>query len=177
MWSRLAREAQADKAGLVGEMRPKFFTDVGIPSRADDRTTTATATAVTGEASAADMAQAAQVAVLATSHITSKLASSFMAAFSGPGASSGAGGALDTDKLTAVVTGKARLKVVPNHGNAKEDDELLAALGGLRLQAGPGLAGVKSMNMSVGGTGGGARMDPLGVIGGFLRHAAAPTRA
>ncbi|WVF69809.1 hypothetical protein IAT40_004588 [Kwoniella sp. CBS 6097] len=166
MWSRLAREAAADKANLAGEMRPKFFVEVK-DEKADP-------------ASVAAAATAAAAAAVASSHITHKLASSFWSAFQG----NGAGQALDTDKLAAVVTGQAKLKVVHNDiektslsasaiGSIMEeqDDCLSSLMGSLKLQSGPGLGLVR-------GGGVGARENPIGTLCGFLRHASAmPARA
>lgn len=176
MWSRLAREAQADKAGLVGDMRPKFFTEAhtaNVKAREEE-------------------ARVAQVA--------SKLAQTFIGAFSehAAGKEGTVGGG---DKMTAVVTGRAHLRTVqnaaaskadstniklemmdverPGKGNktdrAERDADLIQALSGLKLQSGPGL----QLHGNAGGLGMGigARNDPLGVIGGFLRQAAHPTRA
>lgn len=182
MWSRLAREAQADKAGLVGDMRPKFYTEAH-PSPTN--------------AQAVSMGEAAAAAGLATAHITSKLAQSFIGAFTNTTSTEGGKGMgkMDGDKLTAVVTGRAHLKVVSasasakspiasvktvevsdkeKDGQADREMDLVVALGGLKLHSGPGLHGPSGL----GGAGGlGARSDPLGFIGGFLRQAAHPTRA
>jgi hypothetical protein len=143
LWSRLAREAQAEKSGLSSELRPKFFVDnTPIPSPAEAST-------------------AAQFATLAATHISTKLASSFWSAFAGPSSK------LDTDKLTAVVTGRARLHVVSDEKAAAAEDDLVAALGGLRLQSGVGRPVVIN-----------ARENPLGAISSFFKHASAmPARA
>jgi hypothetical protein len=96
----------------------------------------------------------AAYAQAAQAHISSKLASSVWSAFAGS-----TGGKIDSDKLAAVVTGKAKLKVV----DAQEKDEadlLAAALGGLKLQSGMSRADR---------TGLGARENPLGAIGSFFR--------
>ncbi|WVW78453.1 hypothetical protein I302_100407 [Kwoniella bestiolae CBS 10118] len=153
MWSRLAREAAADKANLAGDMRPKFFVEVKeepLPAP-----------------SAAAAAQAAVVAAAASNHITTKLANSFFSAFQ-------SGSKLDTDKLAAVVTGQAKLKVVSStelelppspaaqvaeNGN---EDCLSMLMGSLKLQSGPGLRSV------------GARENPLGTLCGFFGM---PTKA
>lgn len=99
----------------------------------------------------------------ASSHISTKLASSFWSAFSGPGA-----GKLDTDKLAAVVTGKAKLQVVDV--NERDEAELLvAALGGLKLQS--GMSRHESMGLR-------ARENPLAALGSFFRcPGACPQRA
>ncbi|OCF32615.1 hypothetical protein I316_05795 [Kwoniella heveanensis BCC8398] len=164
MWSRLAREAAADKANLAGDMRPKFFVEAK-----DEKPDPASIAA-------------AAAAAAASSHITSKLATSFWSAFQG----NGAGQALDTDKLAAVVTGQAKLKVVLNDVektssstsasttasvSEDQDDCLSSLLGSLKLQCGPGMGLVRS-----GGVG--ARENPIGTLCGFLRHASAmPARA
>ena len=173
MWSRLAREAQADKVGLEGDLRPKFYTE-----RAGK--------------------DAATVA-----HVTSKIAQSFLGAFSNPTSEAGVRGAgKESDKLTSVVTGRAHLKSVSSNvknghstkpatatatGDVCEkqgikaseerdrETDLVAALGGLKLQSCPGM-GSHGQATSVGG-GMSARSDPLGFIGGFLGRAAHPTRA
>jgi hypothetical protein len=157
MWSRLAREAQAEKSGLSGELRPKFFVEPKSPSSSFTSTSTAEASS-----SAIAAASAAHLASVAATHITSKLASSFWSAFASPSSK------LDTDKLTAVVTGKARLQVVEDEkAPISFEDDLAAALGGLRLQAGVGRSTVV-----------GARENPLGAISSFFKHAGAmPARA
>lgn len=151
MWSRLAREAAADKSNLGADLRPKFFVEAKAPTSTSTTTSTAKGLAP---------ATAAHLASLATSHISTKLASSFWSAFSGPGAR------LDTDKLAAVVTGVARLKVVEVSEKGDEADHLAAVLGGLRLQT-----GVRS------GEGFRVRENPLGAIGSFFKLAAMPARA
>ena len=144
MWSRLAREAAADKSNLAPDLRPKFLVEGKAPICTS--TTPSTAEALTPSS-------AAQLAHVATAHITSKLASSFWSAFSGPGAK------LDTDKLTAVVTGTARLGVVDINEKNDEADNLVVALGGLRLQTG----GRNSEAVRV-------RENPLGAIGSFFKR-------
>ena len=127
MWSRLAREAAADKANVPPQARPKFYVEAAY-------------------------AQAAH------SHISSKLASSFWSAFS-----SSSSGELDADKLAAIVTGTAKLKVVP----AKEKDDadaLASALGGLKLQS--GLSRSEGNGLRV-------RENPLGALSSFLHSACA----
>ncbi|WVQ76035.1 hypothetical protein IAR50_005671 [Cryptococcus sp. DSM 104548] len=163
LWSRLTREAAMDKQGLDKGLRPKFW--VEGPKR---------------EAKKEDVEK---VAMAAQNHITSKLATSFWSAFS-----SGPAGGLDSDKLSAVVTGEARLGVIPitseypssspasprsptsSISSSSEDDSLASLMGGLKMQSGPGLAGV--------GGAGGARGDPLGTLCGFLslRGGCCPTR-
>ncbi|WWD21489.1 hypothetical protein CI109_105975 [Kwoniella shandongensis] len=144
MWSRLAREAAADKTNLASDMRPKFFVE-----------------------EKQDVSVAAAAAAAASSHISSKLASSFWSAFTSSG-----GKTLDTDKLAAVVTGTAKLRVVSNEKEKVEieEDSLAMLMGGLKLQSGMGLR-----NSTVGPS---ARENPLGALCGFLKHASAmPTRA
>lgn len=137
MWGRLAREAAADKAGLVGDLRPKFFTEPSSPKE-DSPVHQATTAAV-------------------------KIATSFWSAFQTPSSK------VDTDKLTAVVTGQTRIR-----GNQSQsrlpDDDLIAALGGLRLQAGKE-AGWRERNSL------GVREDPLRALGGLFGLGMMPTRA
>ncbi|WVN89448.1 uncharacterized protein L203_104671 [Cryptococcus depauperatus CBS 7841] len=138
MWSRLAREVAANKGGMSGDLKPKFF--------------------VEGSGTGAEA-----VGSLAVEHITSKLTSSFLSAFS---SSSG----IDTDKLTAVVTGQAKLKVVA-HDEKDEDQALAQLMSGLKMQIG-------SVAISKRRCGEGARENPLGVFCGWLKHAGGmPTRA
>lgn len=167
MWSRLTREAQAEKDNIPHDLRPKFYVD--------PKSTTSTPSPMTSNVEAT---LAAQLAGAATSHITSKLATSFWSAFSGPSS-------LDTDKLAAVVTGSARLAVVPNSSSsssqsqsgmseknmanlgmgAGEDDGLSNLMLGLRLQAG------KEVRPKV-------RENPLGALSTFIKHASSvPARA
>ncbi|WWC86906.1 uncharacterized protein L201_001785 [Kwoniella dendrophila CBS 6074] len=146
MWSRLAREAAADKANLSGDMRPKFFVEV--------------------KDEPVSPSLAAAVAAAASTHISTKLANSFFSAFQGTGSNN-----LDSDKLAAVVTGKAKLKVVSNDLDDSNEDSLSMLLGGLKLQSGPGTTKITSPGV-------GARENPLGTLCGFLRHSCAmPTRA
>lgn len=140
IWSRLAKEAAADKANLAGDLRPKFF--VEGPS--------------TPSPTAADVAGAA------TSHVTSKLASSFWSAFT-----QGSSKSLDSDKLAAVVTGQAKLKVVPVNQKEGEEDVLASLMGGLKMQSGVSPCERRRAE--------GARENPLGVLCGFLKHAGAMT--
>jgi hypothetical protein len=151
MWSRLAREAAAEKSGLQPDLRPKFFVD---PSP------------VASSSASQPSPTSAQLAATATNHITSRLASSFWSAFSTQSSK------LDTDKLTAVVLGTSKLKVIDNsHADDTWDEDLAlaAALGGLKLQAGLG-AGRE-------GNGFRARENPLVAISSFFKHAGCPTRA
>lgn len=138
MWSRLAREASSDKQNLPQDVRPKFFVE---PSAA---------------AAAATYASAAQ------GHITSKLASSFWSAFAG------SNGKMDSDKLAAVVTGQARLRVVEVEKEKDEAELLAAALGGLRLQS--GLTRSEGTCLR-------ARENPLGAIGSFFKCSGGICRA
>ncbi|ORX38810.1 hypothetical protein BD324DRAFT_641191 [Kockovaella imperatae] len=106
IWSRLAREAAAEKTSIPVDIRPKFYTESSSTA-------------------------AAALAAHATNHVTSKLASSFWSAFTRPGSSK----SLDTDKLAAVVTGRSKLAVVPSKDTDHTDD-LVASLSGLKLQTG-----------------------------------------
>ncbi|ODO09731.1 hypothetical protein I350_01947 [Cryptococcus amylolentus CBS 6273] len=163
LWSRLTREAAMDKQGLDKGLRPKFW--------------------VEGPKKEAKKEDVEKVAMAAQNHITSKLATSFWSAFS-----SGPLGGLDSDKLSAVVTGEARLSVIPIASESpsssspsspksalssltSEDDSLASLMGGLKMQSGPGLAGA-------GAGAAGARGDPLGTLCGFLslRGGCRPTR-
>ncbi|WVR04621.1 hypothetical protein IAU60_001632 [Kwoniella sp. DSM 27419] len=167
MWSRLAREAAADKASLTGDLRPKFFVEVKEEPKdhnaADEATRAASA-----------------LAAVATTHISTKLASSFWSAFQGSGRT------LDTDKLAAVVTGQAKLKVVASDaasgrstsvsvGEVDENEDYLSSMmGSLKLQSGQGMSSIKRDLCA----GVGARENPIGTLCGFLRHASAmPARA
>jgi len=148
IWSRLTREAQAEKDKVPLELRPKFY----VEAKAAPSPSTSTSTA--------EASLAAHLANAATNHITTKLATSFWSAFSGVNTS------FDTDKLTAVVTGQAKLSVVPtstsstyNEKNGVLDEEGLSALmGGLKLQTG----GIKLC---------GVRENPLGVFSSFIKSA------
>lgn len=113
LWSRLAREAAADKANVPVSMRPKFYIE---PKGASSTETSALSA----------------LAATATEHVASKLTSSFWSALSGPSAK------LDADKLAAVVTGKSRLVVVPNNDTkAKSSEDALAhAMAGLKVATG-----------------------------------------
>lgn len=158
MWSRLTREAQAEKDQVPHELRPKFYADPSSYSSSG-----------TSSDSSAPASAAAAVAAVAASHITSKLASSFWSAFSGPSS------ALDTDKLAAVVTGTAKLAVVdhqthPHYDSASPagvEESLSYLMGGLKLQAGHGVGhGVR------------VRENPLGALSSFIKHASGvPARA
>jgi hypothetical protein len=132
MWSRLAREANSEKAHIPLDSRPKFFVEPAYVQAA-------------------------------SSHISAKLAASFASAFAGP-----ATGKLDTDKLTAVVTGKAKLKVVDVEEKENDQaDQLVAALSGLKLQTGLTRTETHSLR---------ARENPLGAIGSFFRCGVCPQR-
>jgi len=163
IWSRLTREAQAEKDNVPIDMRPKFYVE------SNSKPTLSTAEA----------SLAAHLASTATSHITSKLSASFWSAFS-PVQGSG----LDTDKLTAVITGQSKLSVVPNIPEQKfnekgpsssskvslnssilDEEGLSNLMGGLKLQTG-GMA----LNRGV-------RENPLGVFSSFIKSASCPTRA
>lgn len=145
IWSRLTREAQAEKDHVPVDMRPKFYVE-SKPAL-----------------STAEASLAAHLASTATTHITSKLSASFWSAFS-----QGQQG-LDTDKLTAVITGTSKLSVVPNTPekfNEKDgaksgvlDEEGLSSLmGGLKLQTGG--AAIR-----------GVRENPMGVFSNFIKSA------
>jgi hypothetical protein len=159
IWSRLTREAQAEKDNIPVDMRPKFYVE-SKPAP---------------PATSAEASLAAHLASTATSHITSKLSASFWSAFTTGTGNQG----LDTDKLTAVVTGVSKLSVVPNSPerfNEKDsqksgvgllDEEGLSSLmGGLKLQTG-GIVGVSR----------GVRENPMGVFSNFIKSASCPTRA
>lgn len=109
LWSRLTREAAAEKAGVPRDVRPKFLV-----------TPEATSTAATAATSSFE-------------HITTKLTSAFWAAFAGPSSK------IDNDKLAAVVTGRARLAVIDDkrttHSSTTADD-LAHAMAGLKVATG-----------------------------------------
>lgn len=111
LWSRLSREAAADKANIPASMRPKFYVEPKGQSSTETSALSALATA-------------------ATEHVASKLTSSFWSALSGPSAK------LDADKLAAVVTGKSRLAVVPNDKVKSSEDALTHAMAGLKVATG-----------------------------------------
>lgn len=116
LWSRLAREAAAEKANVPSHLRPKFLVE---PKK---EATPAVATPAL-----------AAVASAATEHVASKLVSSFWSAFAGPTSK------LDADKLAAVVTGKARLAVVPEKRTSTSqptEDALAHAMAGLKVATG-----------------------------------------
>ncbi|WOO80546.1 BZIP-type transcription factor MBZ1 [Vanrija pseudolonga] len=144
MWSRLAREAAADKANISPELRPKFF--------AEPETGTASSIAA--------------LAYSATEHVASKLSSSFWSAFTGTSAK------LDTDKLAAVVTGRARLAVVdadkaPSARRASfsrkesspNEDALAQAMAGLKVTAGTS-SPLESLRV---------RENPLAAVASFFK--------
>ena len=141
IWSRLAREAAAEKTSVPHELRPKFY--VG--------------------GSSSDVPSAGVLAAVTSNHITTKLVNSFWSAFSRTPVSSGSS-SLDTDKLAAVVTGNARLKVVPTFGGI-DADELVASMGSLRLQS--GLTGGEGQGLR-------ARENPLGAITNLFFGSTAP---
>jgi hypothetical protein len=144
MWSRLAREAAADKANISPELRPKFF--------AEPETGTASSIAA--------------LAYSATEHVASKLSSSFWSAFTGTSAK------LDTDKLAAVVTGRARLAVVDadkapsarrssfsRKESASNEDALAQAMAGLKVAAGTS-SPLESLRV---------RENPLAAVASFFK--------
>lgn len=138
IWSRLAREAQADKQGLAGDLRPKFYVENKAQPQPQPH-------------SPEEIATAAHLASLATSHITSQLSQSFWSAFTDSSSSSHR---LDTDKLVSVVTGRAKLSVTP----VMVEDDLAKALGGLKLRSGAGLDSPRI----------GVRENPMGALCGFM---------
>jgi hypothetical protein len=156
LWSRLAREAAADKANVPADLRPKFFVSP------QDEPTSSPSVAKSATA----------IAATAAEHVMSKLTSSFWSAFSGSSSK------VDSDKLAAVVTGKARLavvdidRVVPaargNNAPAAQTtaDDLAHAMAGLKVASGSSPAETLRV-----------RENPLGVLGGFFKHPAMPTRA
>lgn len=108
LWSRLSREAAADKANIAPNMRPKFLVEPKQEST---------------------LAAVATVATAATEHVASRLASSFWSAFT-------TSSRLDADKLAAVVTGKARLAVVHDEKRQPSEDALAHAMSGLKVATG-----------------------------------------
>jgi hypothetical protein len=168
IWSRLTREAQAEKERVPVELRPKFY----VEKAKEERKPTAAETTTTS----AEASLAAHLATAATSHITSKLASSFWSAFSSSGTGAGAG--LDNDKLTAVVTGQAKLSVIPSSSeqhfcektassstSVLNDESLASLMGGLKLHMAP--APVSR----------GVRENPLGAFSQFMKAASCPGSA
>lgn len=111
LWSRLAREAAADKANVPASMRPKFLVEPKGSTSTETSALSALATA-------------------ATEHVATKLTSSFWSALSGPSSK------LDADKLAAVVTGKSRLAVVPNDKSKSSEDALAHAMASLKVTTG-----------------------------------------
>lgn len=175
MWSRLTREAQAEKDNVPYDLRPKFFVD--------PKSTISTPTP-TNSSTEATMALA-QLTNAASTHITSKLATSFWSAFSGPTS-------LDSDKLTAVVTGSAKLTVVPitpsstsqvssgiqysektSTGHEMDDDATISLshlMAGMKMQSGLGGGGRETRPK--------VRENPLGALSSFIKHASGvPARA
>ncbi|KLT43306.1 hypothetical protein CC85DRAFT_291595 [Cutaneotrichosporon oleaginosum] len=110
LWSRLSREAAADKVGMPSSMRPKFFTENKVEAN--------------------QQSALSALATVATEHVAAKLSSSFWSALSS------SPNKLDADKLAAVVTGKSRLAVVPNRQSKSPEDALAHAMAGLKVQTG-----------------------------------------
>jgi hypothetical protein len=146
LWSRLAREAAADKAGVPQELRPKFLVNPDSQS------------------------SVANAAVSAVEHITSKLYSSFWSAFAGSSSK------VDTEKLAAVVTGRARLVIVDEKAPVRRSvstqtptaDDLAHAMAGLKVATGNA---TPSESLRV-------RENPLGAMAGFFKQSSPlPTRA
>ena len=130
---------------------------------------------------------------LSSKGITDRLASSFWSAFEGPSAR------LDAEKLAAVVTGVAKLKVVaasssasPNvsspRRSAEEFNEKAPSPVSAAKAATDAMAATDALSMAMGSlklvTGNNGRVDnfsvrenPLGALSSFFKHAAAPTRA
>jgi hypothetical protein len=172
MWSRLTREAQAEKDKVPSELRPKFYVESKPPTPAPTSSTSAEASL------------AAHLANAAAGHITTKLASSFWSAFSGPSS-------LDTDKLSAVVTGTAKLAVVPSSSSSTykpsvelnektssgplDEEALNTLMGGLKLQT-PAGSGMQLQSQSR--LGNRVRENPLGAFSSFIKLSCpCPTRA
>lgn len=161
LWSRLAREAAADKANVPAEMRPKFLVDPSTPSARRESNASAPSSAATS------VGTLASAAVSATATVASRLTSSFWSAFTGPSSK------IDGDKLADVVTGRARLAVVPddrrNVSNrvASSTDDLAHAMAGLRVATG-GSNPRESIRRNEG---------PLSSMTGFLKNPSLSTRA
>lgn len=103
LWSRMARDASLAKQGVPLDMRPKFLKE---PTEIK-----AAVVAAAAQASTSDQAVPAPVlSNVISSAISTRLFSAFLSAFQSP-----TGRGLDGDRVAAVFTGKAGLKVV-NHG-------------------------------------------------------------
>lgn len=162
LWSRLAREAAADKANVPAELRPKFFVDPSSPSARRDGASSAPTSA------AASVSTLASAAVSATATVASRLTSSFWSAFTGPSSR------IDGDKLADVVTGRARLAVVPSERRnvpervASSTDDLAHAMAGLRVATGGSNPRESIRTRNEG---------PLSSMTGFLKNPSLSTRA
>lgn len=167
LWSRLAREAAADKANIPAAMRPKFLVDPASPSARKE-----SGASVPASSAATSVSTLASAAVSATATVASRLTSSFWSAFTGPSSK------IDGDKLADVVTGRARLAVVPdtrrsNVANvtnrvASSTDDLAHAMAGLRVATG-GQNPRESIRTRNEG--------PLSSMTGFLKNPSLSTRA
>lgn len=91
-----------------------------------------------------------------TAQLTSKLAASIWSAFQSPSR-------VDTDRLTAVVTGKSRIGVGMEDEADKAQDEMIAALSGLRLATGKDAAWRETPT-----TGSRVREDPMRALGSLF---------
>lgn len=120
LWSRMARDASLARQGVPADMRPKFLKD---PSWSHEKPVPATTTTTT------DNDLVPLMSNLVSSAISTRLLSSFMSAFQGP-----LGTGVDGDKVSAVFTGKAGLKVVPNHSPRAAHADLPAATGSTKAQ-------------------------------------------
>ena len=104
LWSRMARDASLAKQGVPLDMRPKFLKE---PTEHKAAVVDA---AVVAQASSPDqIATAPVLSNVISSAISTRLFSAFLSAFQSP-----TGRGLDGDRVAAVFTGKAGLKVVNN---------------------------------------------------------------
>lgn len=165
LWSRLAREAAADKANVPPDLRPKFLVDPASSSSPPSRRES---TSSAPSSAAASVSTLASAAVSATATVASRLTSSFWSAFTGPSSK------IDGDKLADVVTGRARLAVVPEERRigpnraATTTDDLAHAMAGLRVATGGSTAreSIRNRNES-----------PLSSMTGYLKSSSYSTRA
>lgn len=103
LWSRMARDASLAKQGVPVDMRPKFLKEPAEHKAAVIAAATA-ATAPEASATAAPV-----LSNVISSAISTRLFSAFLSAFQSP-----TGRGMDGDRVAAVFTGKAGLKVVDN---------------------------------------------------------------
>jgi len=105
LWSRMARDASLAKQGVPLDMRPKFLKEPTEEKHASPASSASTASA----GIAPEAVPAPVLSNVISSAISSRLFSAFISAFQAP-----TGRGLDGDRVAAVFTGKAGLKVVEN---------------------------------------------------------------